>query len=78
MANNFKPIGGGGGGALDIPSDQVFSSNSERDAYFTANPEKLVEGAQCVVLTPLYLVHLYNRHHPRELSVYFVRNAVLR
>ena len=51
MANNFKPIGGGGGGALDIPSDQVFSSNSERDTYFTANPEKLVEGAQCVVLT---------------------------
>ncbi len=51
MANNFKPIGGGGGGALDIPSDQVFNSNSERDTYFTENPEKLVEGAQCVVLT---------------------------
>ncbi len=51
MANNFKPIGGGGGGALDIPSDQVFDSTSERDAYFTANPSKLVDGAQCVVLT---------------------------
>ena len=40
-----------GGGALDIPSDQIFNSNSERDTYFTNNPSKLVEDAQCVVLT---------------------------
>ena len=40
-----------GGGALDVPSDQIFNSNSERDTYFTSNPAKLVDGAQCVVLT---------------------------
>ncbi len=51
--SGFKPIffGGSGGGALDIPSDQVFNTTAERDAYFVANPEKLIEGAQCVVLT---------------------------
>lgn len=44
-------IRGDGGGALDIPSDQIFNSNAERDTFFTNNPAKLVEGAQCVVLT---------------------------
>ena len=44
-------IRGDGGGALDIPSDQIFNSNAERDSFFTNNPAKLFEGAQCVVLT---------------------------
>ena len=44
-------IRGDGGGALDIPSDQIFNSNAERDTFFTNNPAKLFEGAQCVVLT---------------------------
>lgn len=41
----------GGGGAISVPSDQIFNSTSDRDDFFTSNPEKLIEGAQCVVLT---------------------------
>lgn len=53
MANNFPFAGSssGGGGTLDVPSSQIFETTAERDAYFTANPDKLVEGAQCIVLT---------------------------
>lgn len=40
-----------GGSGISVPSEQVFSSNAERDTYFTNNPSKLVDGAQCVVLT---------------------------
>lgn len=50
------PMGKGGaglgsGGGIAVPSEQVFTSNAERDTYFTNNPSKLVDGAQCIVLT---------------------------
>jgi hypothetical protein len=39
----------GGGGALSVPDDQIFSDASSRDAFFTANPDLLVDGAYCIV-----------------------------
>ncbi|GHW90173.1 hypothetical protein FXE84_17450 [Vibrio cholerae] len=41
----------GGGSAASVPSDQIFDSASLRDAFFAANPQRLIDGAQCVVLT---------------------------
>lgn len=57
------PYGSGGGsGGLSVPSDQIFNSTSDRDAFFSSNTSKLVEGAQCVVLTSppsgLYQVYI--------------------
>ncbi|MEH6451173.1 MAG: hypothetical protein V7765_21085, partial [Oleispira sp.] len=58
------PSNGGGDGALSVPSDQIFENTSARDAYFVTNPGKLIEGAQCVVLTSppsgLYQVYKSN------------------
>nr|WP_158129019.1 hypothetical protein [Vibrio cholerae] len=41
----------GGGSAASVPSDQIFDSASLRDAFFASNPQRLIDGAQCVVLT---------------------------
>jgi len=41
--------GGGGGGSLTVPDNYFFSSDVERDAFFTSNPTDLVEGVYCVV-----------------------------
>ncbi|EKF9664443.1 hypothetical protein O1C46_000837 [Vibrio cholerae] len=41
----------GGGSAASVPSDQIFDSASLRDDFFAANPQRLIDGAQCVVLT---------------------------
>ena len=62
MANFPSAESGGSGGGLDVPSDQIFDSVSLRDAYFTTNPAKLKEGAQCIVLTspPSGLYQVYN------------------
>lgn len=49
---SFRPAGGSGGsGAINVPSDQIFDSTAERDSFFSSNPTKLFDGAQCVVLT---------------------------
>ena len=58
MAWNF----GCGGGTISVPSDQIFNSEAERDAYFTSNPAKLFEGAQCVITTnpPSGLYQVYS------------------
>lgn len=54
--------GGGGGGGISVPSDQIFADTAARDAYFVANPSKLVDGAQAVVLTnpPEGLYQIYD------------------
>jgi hypothetical protein len=42
---------GDGGSGINVPSDQMFVNVAARDDFFTSNPEKLVEGAECIVLT---------------------------
>ncbi len=49
-ANNNNSEGGSGSG-MNVPSEQIFNSTSDRDTFFSSNPSKLVNGAQCVVLT---------------------------
>jgi len=39
---------GTGTGALSVPDDAFFADETERDTFFTANPDRLVEGAYCV------------------------------
>ncbi|ELT7568209.1 hypothetical protein R9Y00_000139 [Vibrio cholerae] len=41
----------GGGSGVSVPSNQIFDSTSQRDAFFASNSQLLIEGAQCVVLT---------------------------
>ena len=41
--------GGGGGGSLTVPDNLFFSSDTERDAFFSTNPAILAEGVYCVV-----------------------------
>lgn len=41
----------GGSGGISVPSDQIFDTEPLRDNYFAVNPSKLVDGAQCIVLT---------------------------
>lgn len=45
------PLSVGGSGAISVPSDQIFSTTDERDSFFTNNPDKLVDKAQCIILT---------------------------
>jgi len=40
--------GGSGSGALSVPDDAFFADETERDAFFDANTDRLVEGAYCV------------------------------
>jgi hypothetical protein len=41
--------GGGSGGTLTIPDEQIFAVTTARDSYFAANPGKLTYGVYCVV-----------------------------
>jgi len=62
--------GSSGGGSLNVPSDQIFNSEAERDTYFANNPTKLIEGAQCIIVTNapagLYQVYTSNAWEDRS------------
>lgn len=45
----YLPGGTGGAGAISVADDQFFTSTGQRDAFFAANPSKLVANAYCVV-----------------------------
>lgn len=47
----YLPVSGVFGNVSDVPSAQIFSSTANRDAYFSANPDKLIVGTPAVVLT---------------------------
>lgn len=38
-----------GGGAIAVPSDQLFDNYTDRDEFFVEHPDRLEEGAYCVV-----------------------------
>ena len=60
------PSSEGGSGAITVPSDQIFNSVADRDAFFAANPSKLVDGVDCIILTnpPEGLYQVYKESVP--------------
>lgn len=47
----YLQVSGVFGNVSDVPSAQIFSSTANRDAYFSANPDKLMVGTPAVILT---------------------------
>lgn len=51
MAGVLGRGGSGGGSGISVPSENIFDSTADRDAYFADNTPLLFEGVQCIVLT---------------------------